>query len=82
MAPLALDYRGRGLAGQASGVKQIVVRKDPYCAGPLQSGERGLHRAAQHVVERQEARRLPCPQHEVREPFGPVGEGANHQRLG
>ena len=75
----ALDDRCRRLAGQAGGVQQIVVLQDPHRTGPLERRERGLDRTAERVVERQQARRLAGAEHEVRQPFGPVGEGANDQ---
>ena len=53
----------------------------PDRTGPLERGERGLDRAAQRVVEGEQAGRLPGAEHEVGQPFGPIGEGANDQRL-
>ena len=80
--PLALHHGRRGLAREAGGVEQIVVGEDAHRPGPFQSGERGLHRAAQRVIEGEQAGCLAGAQHEMREPFGPVGEGADDQRLG
>ena len=63
-------------------MQQIVVEQNAHRAGPLERGQRGLDRAAERVVEREQPRRLAGPQNEVGQPFGSIGEGADDQRLG
>ena len=62
-------------------MEQVVVQQDAHRAGPFERRQRGLDRAAEGVVEGQQAGRLAGPEHEVGQPFGPVGEGADDQRL-
>ena len=63
-------------------MQQIVVEQDPDGTGPLERGQRGLDRAAQRVVEREQPWGFPGAQDEVGQAFSSIGEGANHQRLG
>ena len=79
--PLALDHRRRCLARESGSVEHVVVEQNPHRAGPFERSKRRLNRAAQRVVEGQQPRRLPGAQDKVRQPFGPIGEGADDQRL-
>ena len=63
-------------------MEQVVVRQDAHGSGPFQGGQGGLDRAAQRVVEGEQPGCFAGAQDEVGQPFGPVGEGADHQRLG
>ncbi len=62
-------------------MEQVVILKDSDRAGPLQRGQRGLHRAPQRVVEGEQPGRLTRPKHEVGQAFGPIGEGADDEGL-
>ena len=79
---LPLDHRRRCLAGEPCSVQEVVVRQDAYHPGPLQGGQRRLDGTPQGVIEREQPGCFTRAQHEVGEPFGPVGKGADEQRLG
>jgi hypothetical protein len=55
---LALDDCCGSLAGQTGCVQKIIVLKDAHGPSPLQRRQRGLHRAAQRIVEGEQPRRF------------------------
>lgn len=78
LGPLALDYRGSGLAGQPSSVKLIVILQNSHGSGPFERCERGFHRAAKGVIERQQTRRLSGAKQEMRKSLGSLCKGPDN----
>ncbi len=62
---LSLDHCSGRFAGQAGRVEQVVILENADGSGPLQRCQRGLYRASERIVERQESGRLTGPKHKV-----------------
>jgi hypothetical protein len=71
----AAFYQGGGrFGGEAGGMQLIIVEQDTDDTGPFERGERGVGRAAGHVIKREKARCFPRPEDELRERLGAVGK--------
>jgi hypothetical protein len=81
LGALALDHRGSGLAGQPSSVKLIVILQDSHDSSPFERCERGFHRAAEGVIERQQTRRFSGSEQKMRKPLGPLCKGPDDECL-
>ena len=51
----AFDHRGSGFTREPGGVQQIIILEDPDRASPLQRRQGGFHRAAEGIVEGDQA---------------------------
>ena len=52
---LAFDHRSRRFTREPGGVQEIIVLEDADRASPLQRGKGGFHRAAEGIVEGDQA---------------------------
>ena len=77
----ALDQSRGTLRGEQRGVQVIIVKQQADHAGPLERGQRNVHRASRDIVERQESRRLSGTDDEMAEGFGAIAEGPDDDRF-
>ena len=79
--PLPLDHRRRRLAGEPRGMHHVVVEQNarPHRSTPARPARSRPGSRARR--RRRGAGGPPRPEHEVGQTFGPVGEGADDQRL-
>ena len=56
---LPFDHRGGCFAGEPRRMEHVVILQNPHDLGPLESGQRDIHRASDGIVKGQDTRRLP-----------------------